>query len=247
MNEVDQNGKKIICVGWHKTGTSTIGTALIHLGYEVLGARLDTTDYLFENDIEPVIEIARPFDVLSDVPWAALYKELDKAFPGSKFILTERDEQKWLRSAKKHFGSTHIPLHKWLYGEGVLEGNEELYVNRYRKHNREVREFFKDRPNDLLIMNFENGDGWKKLCPYVDHEIPNMKFPHSNKGKHNYNTKDKLIHSLRNATPSLIRKVIFNTKLALLKPFGYKDPRNKFNNFPQNRNELRKWDKVNRK
>lgn len=235
-----KNNRKVICIGWHKTGTSTMGEALIQLGYEVLGARLDTTDYLFDNDIESVIEIARPFDALSDVPWAALFKELDNAFPGSKFILTVRDEQKWLHSAKKHFGSTNFPLHKWLYGKGKLEGNEELYISRYRKHNCEVREYFKDRPDDLLIMNFEKGDGWEKLCPFLGHEIPEKQFPHANKGKHNYNTKDKLIESLRNATPDLIRKVIFNTKLALLKLFGYKDPRNKFNNFPQNRIERRK-------
>ena len=239
---MNQNSK-VICIGWHKTGTSTIGMALIHLGYEVLGARLDTTDYLFSNDINSVIEISRPYDALSDVPWAALYRELDEAFPGSKFILTEREEQKWLHSAKKHFGNSHIPIHKWLYGDGVLEGSEELYLNRYRKHNKEVRKYFKDRSDDLLIMNFENGDGWNKLCSFLGHEMPQKKFPHSNKGKHNYKTKDKVIHLLRTATPDLLRKAIFNTKLALLKPFGYKDPRNKFNNFPQNRDVLRKWKK----
>ena len=242
-----KNEFKVICIGWHKTGTSTIGMALIRLGYEVLGARLDTTDDLFNNNIESVIEVARPFDALQDVPWAALYKELDEAFPGSKFILTERDEQKWLHSAKKHFGSSHVPMHQWLYGEGVLEGNEELYLKRYQEHNREVRAYFKDRPDDLLIINFENGEGWEKVCPFLGHEIPNRPFPHANKGEHNYNSKDKVIHSLREATPNWLRKFIFNTKLNLLKPFGYNDPRNKFNNFPHNRNVLRKWKNKNTK
>lgn len=237
----DTHKQKVICIGWHKTGTSTIGMALIKLGYEVVGARLDTTEALFENDLQSVMDIARPFDALQDVPWAALYKELDREFPASKFILTIRDEQSWLNSASKHFGDSDIPMHKWLYGKGALKGNEELFLSRYQSHNREVMGYFKGREKDLLVMNFEKGDGWEKLCPFLGHSIPNKSFPHANKGKHNYNRQDKLIYYLRQWTPNLIRKTIFNAKISLLKPFGYRDPRNRFNNFPQNRNERSKW------
>lgn len=243
MNEATQKSK-VICIGWHKTGTSTIGMALIRLGYSVVGARLDTTDALFKGDMESVYNIASKFDALQDVPWAALYRELDQQFPGSKFILTTRQDENWLNSAKKHFGNSDIPLHKWLYSEGVLEGNEEMYIERYRRHNREVKEYFKHRSYDLLIMNFEEGDGWEKLCPFLGHDIPASPFPHANKGKHNYNRQDKIIHKLRSWTPGIFRKALFHSKLFLLKPFGYRDPRNKFNNFSQNRNECRKWAKL---
>ena len=82
----------------HKTGTTSLGLALLKLGYSVLGARIDLGEKLSEGRIEEVLEIAEPFDALQDVPWALLYKELDEKFPNSKFILTVREEEKWLKS-----------------------------------------------------------------------------------------------------------------------------------------------------
>ena len=97
---------RVFCIGWHKTGTSSLGHALVQLGYSVLGCRLDMVHPLRQDDLEAVLGLAGQFDALQDVPWAALYRELDQAFPGSRFILTEREEQSWLRSALRHFDST---------------------------------------------------------------------------------------------------------------------------------------------
>jgi hypothetical protein len=32
----------------------------------------------------------------------------------------------------------------------------------------------------LLIMDIAAGDGWDKLCPFVERDIPPMPFPHQN-------------------------------------------------------------------
>src|SRR5688572_11781492 len=129
---------KIFCIGWHKTGTTTLGDSLLILGYNVMGSRLDMAEPLLRGDIETPLAVAQKFQAFQDVPWAALFKELDERFPNSKFIVTERDEQKWLLSASTHFGDLHIPLHEWLYGKGVIRGNEDLYLARYRQHYAEV-------------------------------------------------------------------------------------------------------------
>ena len=63
------------------------------MGYTVLGARLDMAEPLLRGDLAAAIEEAGKFDALQDVPWAALYRELDAAYPGSKFILTVRKEE----------------------------------------------------------------------------------------------------------------------------------------------------------
>ena len=52
---------------------------------------------------------------------------------------------------------------------------------RLEGHNKEVREYFKDRPNDLLVMNICAGDGWEKLCPFLDKNIPAGPFPYMHK------------------------------------------------------------------
>lgn len=224
---------KVICIGWHKTGTSTMGDALLTLGYDVLGARLDLAEPLFEGDVEKVFEAAKPYDALQDVPWAAIFKELDLAFPGSKFILTERAPDAWLHSAKKHFKDTHIPLHEYLYGKGILIGNEALYLNRYKRHNKEVKAYFQNRPNDLLIMNLKSGDGWEKLCPFLGHDVPKKSFPYSNKGKHNYTLKDRAKHLLRSVIPNPIRRA----RVELLESLGLHKGRNRFNNAGENKKE----------
>ena len=227
------NNSKVICIGWHKTGTSTLGVALLKLGYNVVGARLDMAYPLLKGDKKTPIELAGEFDALQDVPWAMLFKELDKAYPGSKFILTERDENSWLNSAQKHFKNIHSDMHEWIYGKGVLAGNEDLYVERYRKHYREVRDYFKGRENDLLLMNFANGDGWEKLCPFLNQPIPNKAFPHENKGKHSYTKQDKIKNLIRSLIPQPLR----TARVILMEKLGLHHGRNRFNNTIQNRKE----------
>ena len=230
------NNPKVICIGWHKTGTSTMGDALLVLGYNVVGARLDLADSLMDNNIKEAIDIAREYEALQDVPWAALYKELDQAFPNSKFILTVREEQAWLNSAKKHFKNSYTDMRQWLYGNGVLEGNEGLYLKRYRAHYQGIKAYFKDRPEDLIVMDFEKGDSWEKLCTFLNHPIPQKAFPHSNKGKHSYTLKDQIVYRLRKLSPDWLRQLRIETLVKL----GYTDKRDRFNNKQYNSAEGKK-------
>jgi hypothetical protein len=221
---------KVICLGWHKTGTSTMGLALLQLGYKVVGARLDTVDDLVAGRADRVVDLAREFDGFQDVPWAALYRELDEAFPGSKFILVERDEERWLHSAKTHFADAQIPMHEWLYGEGVLEGNEALYLERYRRHYAEVRDYFSDRQDDILDFSLERDDGWEKLCRFLDAPIPASAFPHENKGAHSFNARDRIVDAARRAVPLTVRRRLFGLRLRLRQLRGLPDPRDRFHN-----------------
>tara|TARA_B110000211_G_C14089961_1_gene558494 strand:- start:4766 stop:5479 length:714 start_codon:yes stop_codon:yes gene_type:complete len=227
---------KVICIGWHKTGTSTLGDALIDLGYSVTGAREDLAYSLLDGDIDPSIEVAKNFQALQDVPWAALYQELDKAFPSSKFILTTREEQAWLNSAKKHFKNKNYKLHQWLYGNGIIEGNEKIYLERYRQHYESVKTYFKDRPDDLLVMNFSKGDAWEKLCTFLNKPIPKKTFPHSNKGKHSFTLKDKIINRIRKLSPYWLRRL----RIKVLVKFGVPDRNDRFNNKLYNNLERQK-------
>lgn len=219
---------KVICIGMHKTGTSTLGMALLELGFSVVGARTDLAEVLLKGEIDIAIEEARPYSALQDVPWALLYKELDKKYPNSKFILTEREENKWLNSVLNHFGKTYIPIHEWIYGEGVAFGNEGIYLKKYKDHYAEVKQYFRDRPNDILMISFSNGDDWEKICNFLGHEIPKVKFPYANKGKHNMSSFEKIYNSLRSLIPVSLRRKILNI-------FGFPDKRNRFNNHFQNK------------
>lgn len=234
---------RVFCIGWHKTGTSTLGAALLQLGYSVLGCRLDMYEPLAASDISTPVALAGEFDALQDVPWAALFRELDEAYPGSRFILTMRDEDAWLASASRHFKDTDIHLHRWLYGTSRLLGNEEIYRARFRRHYAEVTEYFSQRPEALLTMDFAAGDGWETLCRFLGEPIPARPFPHENQAKANARGMRKLRNQVRDVTPGSLRRAAFEVRLALRRARGLPDPRNRFNNFPQNRNEIRKWRK----
>ena len=229
---------RVICIGWHKTGTTTIGLALLKLGYSVLGCRLDTVHALRRGELESVLALTDEFDAVQDVPWAALFEELDRRHPGSKFILTIRDEASWLASASRHFGDTDIRLHEWLYGVGVLEGNEDVYLERYRAHVREVREYFADRPDDLLVMDFQGGDGWSKLCEFLGDPIPKQPFPHENIAPDRLVGLRKVHFELRQLAPMWLRRLWFDGRMAVRRLQGLPDPRNRFNNFSQNTYEI---------
>lgn len=230
---------RVFCIGWHKTGTSTLGHALVKMGYSVLGCRLDMLHPLLRGDIAEVLDVAAQFDALQDVPWAALYAELDEHFPGSRFILTVRNEQAWLRSALRHFGETDIPMHEWLYGESRMAGNEDIYLERFRRHNADVVAFFQGREKDLLILDLAASNGWDELCSFLDQPVPNVRFPHTNKSPHSYTTADTARAFLRSWVPLPIRRAIFSAKLALRRLAGRPDPRNIFHNRAQNDREIR--------
>ena len=89
---------KVFGIGWAKTGTKTLGECLRVLGYRHCSQRLDLVDCLYNGNLERIVDEARRFDSVEDWPWTLLYREMDAAFPGSRFILTIRNENRWLRS-----------------------------------------------------------------------------------------------------------------------------------------------------
>lgn len=229
---VNRKYNRVFGIGMHKTGTSTLGLALHELGFKVLGARTDLAKYLLNGNTNYVLEVASGFDALQDVPWANLFKQLDIKFPNSKFILTERSEDKWLKSVLNHFGDRNTDMRNWIYGAASPIGNEEVYLNKFKSHNEEVKSYFRHRPDDLLIVSWERGDGWEKLCPFLDLPIPSKNFPHMNKGAHNYNFKEKISSIIRDTTPMFMRK----SRIEMLKIIGMYGDKDIFNNKEFNRN-----------
>jgi hypothetical protein len=79
-----------------------------------------------------------------------------------------------------------------VYGVGCPEGNEEIGVQRYERRNREVLEYFKGRPDNLLTFDMSKGDDWEQLCPVLGADIPNKPFQHANKAGFSRKIKDLL-------------------------------------------------------
>lgn len=119
-------------------------------------------------------------DAFTDTPIPSFYRQLDEHYPGSKFILTVRDEAGWLKSCKKQFNDRHAAMREQaindifhdLYGTNVFD--QKLFSEGYRRFVDGVKAHFADRPDDLLIMDIAGGDGWETLCPFVGREVPEV-------------------------------------------------------------------------
>jgi len=182
---------KIFGIGWAKTGTTTLGHCFRILGFNHQGQRLDLVQDIAKGNLSRILSLAREKETFEDWPWIILYQQLDQAFPNSRFILTQRDSEKWIRSYENMLriqGNATKVLNEircTLYDLPFPYVSQEQLIERYEKHNREVTAYFKNRPQSLLVVNWENGDGWKELCEFLHKDIPNLPFPHANKGSYN--------------------------------------------------------------
>lgn len=178
---------KIINVGMEKTGTTSIASALEKLGYSVQGQ--DLTAFLLNISREEMLEAARgqllSHDALQDYPWFLIYRELEQEYPDAKFILTERDPEKWIASCENYYRGYLRPPLKVVFGHAaVTPENRDHFLSVYKDHNTHVRSYFADKPDKLLIMDLSKGDGWDKLCKFIGvNDIPDEAFPRSNSTK----------------------------------------------------------------
>jgi hypothetical protein len=178
---------KVFGIGWAKTGTKTLGECLGILGYRHCSQRLDMVDCLCNGNMARIIEESRRFDSFEDWPWLLLYREMDREYPGARFVLTTRDESSWARSylnMVKNIGEDeHLDrIRSFLYGLPFPHVTEAQLRDRYRRHNRDVMEYFAGRSADLLIVDWEKGGGWRELCRFLDRPVPDQPLPCANKG-----------------------------------------------------------------
>lgn len=152
------------------------------MGYSVCGQQNKHANHLIEGDSSFFIEMAKSHDAFEDDPWQLLYKEMDVAYPGSKFILTYRDVDSWYQSCLNHFYEDTTAIRDHIYGNGAPKDNEQHFKEVYLNHINQVKEYFKERENDFLIIDFTKGEGWEKLAPFIGVDIPNEPIPHANKG-----------------------------------------------------------------
>jgi hypothetical protein len=169
---------KIFCVGFHRTGTSSLRAALERLGYRVCGSVGTEEPDIAARVRDIAFGLLDRYDAVEDNPWPILFRELDERCPGSRFILTTRPADAWLRSVSRFFGPKTTPMRQWIYDAGSPLGNEARYVERFERHNREVLDHFRDRPHDLLVLRITEGEGWPELCGFLGRDVPLDPFPH---------------------------------------------------------------------
>lgn len=111
---------------------------------------------------------------ICDAPIPLLYKECDRRYPNSKFILTTRSKKSWLSSMRSHlkhgrfiwqWDSATNKYHQDVYGTQTFE--EALLASRFDAFHADVASYFQDRPADLLVVDLESGFDVERLCSFI--------------------------------------------------------------------------------
>ena len=189
---------KVFGIGYHKTGTTSFGKALTMLGYRVCGPTGVHDPEFIRQLPGSALDKVKGWDAFQDNPWPLLYRQLDAAFPGSKFVLTTRPRDQWIRSVVKHFGRNSTPMREWIYGVGYGSpvGNEERYLEFYDRHHFDVREYFSGRDN-LLEYPLVEGAGWDPLCSFLGCPTPGVALPHANKASDRRGVRKRAVRSIK--------------------------------------------------
>ncbi len=179
-HSVNSRRQKVFCIGFPKTGTMSIGRALIKIGYKgcpmsAVRAVMKREPRIYENAnpqdiftrVEPLIE---RFNSFRNNPWTRIYRECEQLYPNSKFILTVREPQAWLKSYLKHQTRN-----------GNASPDEIDSMVAYTTHNESIINYFRDKPEKLLVLQLEEID-WSPICNFLGRRTPLFRaFPHRNK------------------------------------------------------------------
>lgn len=188
---------KVFGVGLSKTGTSTLTEALNILGIRSIHFPNDDQTFSELKRGEYRLSVLRDYDSATDTPIAPYYAQLDRAWPGSKFILTVREKASWLRSAEAHWRVLKVDgrmaknerfqgfvdfISATVYG--CIDFNAERFSHAYDMHVRNVSQYFAGRANDLLVLDICRGAEWEELCAFLEVPVPDgVQFPHANRAR----------------------------------------------------------------
>ena len=180
---------KVFGIGLSRTGTTSLTEALRILGYRAVHCPLSVLQFQGRS-LKLSRDIVDRFDALTDTPIARMYRELDEAFPGSKFVLTTRPIDKWMGSVRRMRMSftllTALPKVRQLARDlcGTTSFRDERALeNAFVSHSRNVRAYFGERlSKDLLVLDVGSADAWETLCGFLGHQAQPRPFPHYNRG-----------------------------------------------------------------
>ncbi|MEI2418950.1 sulfotransferase, partial [Arthrospira platensis SPKY2] len=202
---------KIFCIGRNKTGTTSIEQALKDLGFRLGNQRQGELliKAWASRNFQPILQLVNTADAFQDIPFSLpyTYQALDQHFPNAKFILSIRNNaEEWynsmvnfhsklwadgmrmptaedLKNANYVWKGYPYEIRKLIYN---ISSDDNLYdkktlISHYINYNESVCDYFRHRPEKLLIINVSKPDDYKKMCHFIGKEPIAYQFPWLNK------------------------------------------------------------------
>ncbi|OTB06452.1 hypothetical protein M426DRAFT_111065 [Hypoxylon sp. CI-4A] len=213
--------KKLIVLSAPRTGTHGLYQALKILGFkpyhmaEVLKNGPQAVQIMTEGMDADLFHNGTPYgraefdkwfadyDIIIEMPFFTLHSTL-KAYPNAKFLLTERDPEKWAKSYTNTAGKMSSQLQRfpmalfkyfdsfvfkmaymgnrvlnyYTNGYGLTPEGQKYLVENYKNYIAEVKRLVP--PEQLKVCKLEDGFGWDEICPYLGVPVPDAKWPSLN-------------------------------------------------------------------
>ncbi|SDS83704.1 sulfotransferase [Winogradskyella sediminis] len=205
-----KNREKIFCIGFNKTGTTTIEKVLkdfnMKLGDQAEAERL--MPQWCERDFNSIVNYAKSATAFQDIPFSLPYTfiALDQNFPNAKFILTVRDnDDQWYNSIVKFHtklwsvGDNPPTVHELKNATYRYKGlaydyikhvfntpdddmyNKTLLIKKYTAHNDFAIDYFRVKSDKLIVINASKKKDYFRLCNFLKKEPLYDDFPWENK------------------------------------------------------------------
>jgi hypothetical protein len=162
---------KVFAIGFNKTGTTSLHRIFEGLGYRSYhGTKWRETSRVLIHLLHDAFCDGVPDD----------FRRLDARFPNAKFILQVRDLDAWLDSRLEHIhrlppGKDRGP--EWSATPEAVAA----WVRKWNAYHVEVLSHFRDRPGDLLLINFIRDAGAAaRIAAFLGHAAAVDK-PHANR------------------------------------------------------------------
>ena len=206
---MNQPRKKVFCVGANKTGTTSMELLFKQLGLAV--APQGPAEMLLEDwgrrDFRALIEFCAGFEAFQDIPFSLpfTFQAMDQAFPGSKFILTVRNNaREWYESAVRFESmelgrlprAEDLKENPYRYKGWCWRAHElpmaidestlhdaDIYQRHYNRHIDSIVDYFSQRPDDLLVLNLAEPNGVERVCDFLGLPRQQVPMPHLNRSR----------------------------------------------------------------
>lgn len=158
---------RVFQIGFNKCGTSSIHATILAAGHRSLHfkkgeiARTFCLRKMNKKRLIPkkwnnVVLFSDMEDHFEGHYAYMLFKILDKQYPGSKFILNTRNRERWIESRIKHRGYLEVDKKRRKMSTVSIIA---LWKQQWDFHHSDVLSYFKNRPQDLLVLDIETCDG----------------------------------------------------------------------------------------
>lgn len=179
---------KIFGLGLSRTGTTSLTNYLNSNGFRIIHYPRSRSQIYEEKN-----------DGATDIPVIKFYKQLDKKFDNCKFIHTVREKEDWLGAIEHYykkkdargdrFNAWQLEHREYVYGS--VKFNREGFADAYDRHEADIREYFKDRPEDFLVIDIVGGEDTSSLIKFLNLDTEPTLFSKDNKKDRRWDHKIK--------------------------------------------------------